>query len=137
MTDRPMRNRFCCCSRAQSASSRARAACTLHGTSDEAKAYRAGVADALSGVATEVPKAPRVVEGEDELTAPLRAAVAQAAIDERARLAWWLRAGLTGPAAMNASEDYLSAIRDLADVIEQHPERWIEAPTSATSEGTR
>ena len=137
MTDRPMRSRFCCCSRAQSAGGRARAVCTLHGTSDEAKAYRAGVADVLSGVVTEVPKVPRVVESEAELTAPLRAAVAQAAVNERARIAWWLRAGLTGPAAMNASKDYLAAIADLADVIEQHPERWVEAPSIANPKEIR
>lgn len=53
---------------------------------------------------------------------------AQAAADERARIAWWLRAGAQGPAAPHTPADYVRAMLDLADVLEQHPERWAQAP---------
>lgn len=52
-----------------------------------------------------------------------------AAADERARIVWWLRAGLDGPASMSCTPEYLNALSDLADVIEQHPERFADAPT--------
>lgn len=51
--------------------------------------------------------------------------------DERARIVWWLRMGVAGPASVNTSYEYLTAVTDLADVIEQHPERFKDAPTSA------
>lgn len=59
--------------------------------------------------------------------------VEEAAADERARIVWWLRAGVDGPAAVTCSADYLQAIRDMADVIEQHPERFAQAPTGRSS----
>lgn len=49
--------------------------------------------------------------------------------DERARIVWWLRAAAEGPGRVNHSKDYLLAIREMADAIEQHPERFAEAPT--------
>jgi hypothetical protein len=55
---------------------------------------------------------------------------AQHRAEERARIVWWLRAGVTGPAAVNTPAAYLAAAADLADVIEQHPERFADAPTS-------
>lgn len=51
MTDTPRRNRFCCCSPADSNLGKARAVCTLHGNTDEANAYRAGMRDASNGFA--------------------------------------------------------------------------------------
>lgn len=58
----------------------------------------------------------------------------EAAADERARIVWWLRTGITGPAAMSCTEEYLNALADLADVIEQHPERFADAPTGQGAE---
>lgn len=56
-TERPIRVRYCQCSRAHVNRGAASAACVLHGNTAEAAAYRAGVADALSGAATEIPEA--------------------------------------------------------------------------------
>lgn len=77
---------------------------------------------------------------EDEDGAPLpeavqgahRTAVRQAAADERARIVWWLRAGVSGPAAVYTKPDYLAAAAELADAIEHHPERFADAPTGAS-----
>lgn len=55
-----------------------------------------------------------------------------AAADERARLAWWLRADASGPAGVNQPE-FREFARELADVLEQHPERWADAPTGRTA----
>lgn len=59
---------------------------------------------------------------------------AAAAADERARIVWWLRAGITGPGAVNATPDYLAAASELADAIEQHPERFAQAPARPPSD---
>lgn len=48
--------------------------------------------------------------------------------DERARIAWWLRAAADGPGRVNHSDDYLLALTEMADAIEQHPERFEAAP---------
>lgn len=55
----------------------------------------------------------------------------EAAADERARIVWWLRAGIDGPGCADAS--YRQAIREMADAIEQHPERFADAPTGRSS----
>lgn len=57
----------------------------------------------------------------------------EAAADERARIVWWLRAGLNGPAIVNTNATILVALSDLADAIEQHPERFADAPTGRPS----
>jgi hypothetical protein len=51
------------------------------------------------------------------------------AADERARIVWWLRAGLSGPAGVNLMPSEHALVAELADVIEQHPERFADAPT--------
>lgn len=56
----------------------------------------------------------------------LAAALAQGAADERTRIAWWLRRCASGPGS--ATEDYRNAVVDLAVIVEQHPDRWLEAP---------
>lgn len=65
-----------------------------------------------------VPAVERIVAGR----------VAQAAADERARIVWWLRTGVEGPAAVSTESAYLLAVADLANVIENHPERFAQAP---------
>lgn len=57
------------------------------------------------------------------------------AVKERARIVWWLRAGLDGPASANASDDYLQAVGDLAHAIEYHPERFAGAPIEGKNNG--
>jgi NTP pyrophosphatase (non-canonical NTP hydrolase) len=52
----------------------------------------------------------------------------QAAADERARITWWLRAAADGPGSVNATPEYLKALTEMADAIEQHPERFAAAP---------
>lgn len=53
----------------------------------------------------------------------------EAAADERARIVWWLRAGIDGPAAVSITPGERALLVYLADVIEQDPERFAEAPT--------
>jgi hypothetical protein len=48
--------------------------------------------------------------------------------EERHRIVWWLRAAVDGPAAVNVNPARLATIREIADVIEQHPERFADAP---------
>jgi hypothetical protein len=48
--------------------------------------------------------------------------------EERHRIVWWLRAAADGPAAVNVNPARLTTIREIADVIEQHPERFADAP---------
>lgn len=53
--------------------------------------------------------------------------------DERARLVWWLRSCAVGPGSVTTTRAYVEAVTDLADVIEQHPERFADAPTGRRS----
>lgn len=62
--------------------------------------------------------------------ATMRTHAAAEAADERARIVWWLRAGISGPGMVNSTAEYLAAATELADAIEQHPERFAEAPTT-------
>lgn len=55
----------------------------------------------------------------------------QGAADERARIVWWLRAVVAGPAAVTTDPTYLAAVTDMADIIERHPERFAQAPPRA------
>lgn len=58
---------------------------------------------------------------------------------ERSRIAWWLRAANSGPGGTSyptgsdADRAYRQALLDVADVIEQHPDRFECAPTGETS----
>lgn len=53
---------------------------------------------------------------------------ARGAREERERLAWWLRAGASGPASVSTEPAVLDSMRELATVLEEHPERWAQAP---------
>lgn len=59
-----------------------------------------------------------------------REAYQQGRATERERIVRWLRTGLRGPASVNASPDELATIERLADVIENHPERFEDAPVT-------
>lgn len=47
---------------------------------------------------------------------------------ERLRIAWWIRAGLTGPAVVNVAPHVRDALAELANLLEVDPERWADAP---------
>jgi hypothetical protein len=49
--------------------------------------------------------------------------------DERARIVWWLRAAAAGVGVVHADPCELATIQNVADAIEEHPERFADAPT--------
>lgn len=59
------------------------------------------------------------------------------ASEERTRIAWWLRAAVDGPGCVGTDPTYLQALADTADAIEQHPERFAEAPPLRRSVAAR
>lgn len=52
------------------------------------------------------------------------------AVDEVARIAWWLRAGAVGPASVNHTAQELALVAHLATVLESGERPWAEAPTT-------
>lgn len=54
--------------------------------------------------------------------------------DERARIVWWLRAACDGPGAVTMGPIYCRVVQDMAHAIEQHPERFADAPTGRSGE---
>lgn len=48
--------------------------------------------------------------------------------DEDLRIAWWLRAGLDGPA--RTPPEVAAYLTGLAELLEQGPRRWADAPTT-------
>lgn len=54
----------------------------------------------------------------------------QGAADERSRIAWWLRAGLDGPALVNTTEAQAADTLRLVKLLEGTGERWSECPTT-------
>lgn len=67
------------------------------------------------------------------VSSTLGGVIVDAAADERARIVWWLRAGVSGPAGVNEDPAVLATITEMADVIEQHPERFADSPTGRST----
>lgn len=53
---------------------------------------------------------------------------AEVRVDERAKIAWWLKAGLAGPASVTTPGIVQETLSELARILVDDPDRWHGAP---------